>query len=154
MRTRSNFGGVIMDTGFWQKVRRYWVHDLQSMLSHILKGFSADTAAAVPGYVLGGVASFSVPWAIGTIAGLAALGLEGTPAFPTYPRVRPRRGPYLNNEVEAYQTLENDRRRGELGPRVAVRCTSCGGKIRGGSTSRYHIHGKYLRAYSCYADVP
>jgi Na+/proline symporter len=56
-----------MDTGFWQK------------------GFSADVAAAVPGYVLGGVASFSVPWAVGTIVGLAGLALEKTPGFPTYP---------------------------------------------------------------------
>ncbi|KAF2447889.1 SSS family solute:Na+ symporter [Karstenula rhodostoma CBS 690.94] len=63
----SNFGAVIMDTGFWQK------------------GFSADVAAAVPGYILGGVASFSIPWAFGTIAGLAALALENTPAWPTYP---------------------------------------------------------------------
>jgi Na+/proline symporter len=56
-----------MDTGFWQK------------------GFSADVASAVPGYVLGGVASFSVPWAVGTIVGLAGLALERTPGFPTYP---------------------------------------------------------------------
>jgi hypothetical protein len=58
-----------MDTGFWQK------------------GFSADLASAVPGYILGGIASFSVPWAFGTIAGLAALALENTPAWPTYPNV-------------------------------------------------------------------
>lgn len=63
----GNIGGVIMDTGFWQK------------------GFSADIAAAVPGYVLGGVASFSVPWSFGTIIGLAALALERTPIWPTYP---------------------------------------------------------------------
>ncbi|KAF4460306.1 Sodium solute symporter [Fusarium albosuccineum] len=65
----SNFGVVIMDTGFWQK------------------GFSADVAAAVPGYVLGGVASFSVPWTVGTVVGLAAIALERTPAFPIYPRL-------------------------------------------------------------------
>ncbi|OAL57436.1 SSS family solute:Na+ symporter [Pyrenochaeta sp. DS3sAY3a] len=63
----TNFGAVIMDTGFWQK------------------GFSADVAAAVPGYILGGIASFSVPWAFGTIVGLAALALEKTPSWPTYP---------------------------------------------------------------------
>lgn len=59
-----------MDTGFWQK------------------GFSADVVAAVPGYVLGGVASFSVPWTVGTICGLAAIALESTPAWPNYPNVR------------------------------------------------------------------
>jgi hypothetical protein len=44
-------------------------------------------ASAVPGYVLGGVASFSVPWCVGTIVGLAAIALEAHPTFPTYPRV-------------------------------------------------------------------
>ncbi|KAL4887682.1 Sodium:solute symporter family-domain-containing protein [Aspergillus karnatakaensis] len=63
----GNVGAVIMDTGFWQK------------------GFSADFAAAVPGYVLGGVASFSVPWAFGTIVGLAALALEKSASWPTFP---------------------------------------------------------------------
>lgn len=59
-----------MDTGFWQK------------------GFAADTAAAVPGYILGGNAYFAIPWAFGTIVGLGTLVLESTPAFPTYPRVQ------------------------------------------------------------------
>jgi SSS family transporter len=67
LHVTANVGAVIMDTGFWQK------------------GFSADFAAAVPGYVLGGVASFSVPWAFGTIVGLGALALEKTPIWPTYP---------------------------------------------------------------------
>jgi hypothetical protein len=48
-------------------------------------------AAAVPGYVLGGVASFSVPWTVGTVVGLAAIALETTPVFPTYPNVSMRR---------------------------------------------------------------
>ncbi|KAH8198342.1 hypothetical protein TruAng_007497 [Truncatella angustata] len=65
----SNFGTITMDTGFWQK------------------GFSAAPDAAVPGYVLGGIASFAPPYAIGTIVGLAAIALESTPAFPTYPRM-------------------------------------------------------------------
>lgn len=67
LHVTANFGSVIMDTGFWQK------------------GFSADVAAAVPGYVLGGVASFSVPWCVGTIVGLAGLALEVTPIWPGYP---------------------------------------------------------------------
>lgn len=50
-------------------------------------GFSVDFAAAVPGYILGGNAAFSIPWAFGTIVGLAGLVLERTPSFPTYPRV-------------------------------------------------------------------
>jgi urea-proton symporter len=59
---------VFLDTGFWQK------------------GFAAEVAAAVPGYILGGNAYFAVPFAFGTIMGLGALALEQTPAFPTYPR--------------------------------------------------------------------
>ncbi|KAF2638663.1 SSS family solute:Na+ symporter [Massarina eburnea CBS 473.64] len=64
----TNFGIVIMDTGFWQK------------------GFSADVAAAVPGYILGGNAYFAIPWAFGSIVGLGALALEPTTAWLTYPR--------------------------------------------------------------------
>ncbi|KAJ0423270.1 Sodium:solute symporter family-domain-containing protein [Aspergillus carlsbadensis] len=67
LHVTGNVGAVIMDTGFWQK------------------GFSADFAATVPGYILGGVASFSVPWAFGTIVGLAGLALEKTSGWPTFP---------------------------------------------------------------------
>ncbi|KAJ3550163.1 hypothetical protein NM208_g124 [Fusarium decemcellulare] len=64
----GDFALVIMDTSFWQK------------------GFAADTAAAMPGYMLGGISYFAVPWAVGTTAGLAAIVLEKTSIFPTYPR--------------------------------------------------------------------
>lgn len=65
----GDFALVIMDTSFWQK------------------GFAADTGAAMPGYMLGGIAYFAVPWAVGTTAGLAAIGLEISSIFPTYPRL-------------------------------------------------------------------
>ncbi|KAH6679202.1 putative urea active transporter [Halenospora varia] len=65
----GDFALVIMDTSFWQK------------------GFAADTGAAMPGYMLGGIAYFAVPWAVGTTAGLAAIGLETSSIFPTYPRL-------------------------------------------------------------------
>ncbi|KAI5458474.1 urea active transporter [Mariannaea sp. PMI_226] len=64
----SNFGAVIMDTGYF------------------IKAFAASPRAVVPGYVIGGVSYFSVPWSLGTIMGMAALGLESSPIFPTYPR--------------------------------------------------------------------
>jgi Na+/proline symporter len=35
---------------------------------------------------LGGIAYFAVPWAVGTTAGLAAIGLENSSIFPTFPR--------------------------------------------------------------------
>jgi len=59
----GDFALVIMDT-FWQK------------------GFAADTAAAMPGYMLGGIAYFAVPWAVGTTAGLAAIGSRAARSFP------------------------------------------------------------------------
>ncbi|KAF7556670.1 hypothetical protein G7Z17_g1262 [Cylindrodendrum hubeiense] len=65
----SNFGAVVMDTGYF------------------LKAFAASPSAVVPGYVVGGIAYFSVPWCLGTIVGMASLGLEALPIFPTYPRL-------------------------------------------------------------------
>lgn len=64
----ANFGLVIMDTGFF------------------VKAFSATPQAVVPGYVVGGIAYFAIPWCLGTLMSSVALGLEPTPLFPTYPR--------------------------------------------------------------------
>ena len=65
----ANFGLVIMDTSFF------------------IKAFSASPRAVVPGYVIGGIAYFAIPWAMGTLASSVVLGLENNPIFPTYPRV-------------------------------------------------------------------
>lgn len=64
----ANFGLVIMDTGFF------------------VKAFSAAPQAVVPGYVVGGIAYFAIPWCLGTLMSLSALALEGTTRFPTFPR--------------------------------------------------------------------
>ncbi|KAH9991095.1 urea active transporter [Xylariaceae sp. FL0662B] len=65
----TNFGLVIMDTGFF------------------IKAFSASPSAVVPGYVIGGIVYFPIPWAIGTLASSICLGLETTSSiFPTFPR--------------------------------------------------------------------
>ncbi|KAK2789019.1 hypothetical protein FQN53_002835 [Emmonsiellopsis sp. PD_33] len=64
----ANFGLVIMDTSFF------------------VKAFSASPAAVVPGYVVGGIAYFAIPWGLGTLMSSVALGLEENPLFPTYPR--------------------------------------------------------------------
>ncbi|KAI3012268.1 hypothetical protein CBS147346_645 [Aspergillus niger] len=64
----SNFGLVIMDT------------------SYFIKAFSAAPSSVVPGYTIGGIAYFAIPWALGTIMSSLALGLENTASFPTYPR--------------------------------------------------------------------
>ncbi|KAI9801775.1 MAG: hypothetical protein M1825_003147 [Sarcosagium campestre] len=64
----ANFGLVIMDTSFF------------------VKSFSAAPQAVVPGYVIGGIAYFAIPWGLGTLMSSVALGLETNPIFPTYPR--------------------------------------------------------------------
>jgi hypothetical protein len=54
---------------------------------YFTKAFAASPGSVLPGYVTGGVFYFSIPWAIGTVMGMSALGLESSKAFPTYPRV-------------------------------------------------------------------
>lgn len=50
------------------------------------KGVAAMPEAAFPGYLIGGLAWFSIPFCLATTAGLVALALETTyPGFPTYP---------------------------------------------------------------------
>ncbi|PWN46856.1 putative DUR3-urea permease [Violaceomyces palustris] len=50
------------------------------------KGVAATPAAALPGYLIGGLSWFSIPFCLATTAGLTALALETTsPSFPTYP---------------------------------------------------------------------
>ncbi len=52
-----------------------------------VKAFAASPAAVVPGYVIGGIAYFAIPWGLGTLMSSVVLGLEDNPVFPTYPRV-------------------------------------------------------------------
>ncbi|KAK5787963.1 hypothetical protein VI817_010459 [Penicillium citrinum] len=66
--TCSNFGLVIMDT------------------SYFIKAFSAAPSSVVPGYTIGGIAYFAIPWALGTVMSSVAIGLENQPNFPTFPR--------------------------------------------------------------------
>lgn len=63
----GNFGTVFLDNGYWNKA------------------IAASPAAALPGYVFGGLAWFAIPWLTATTMGLAGLALENTPAWPTYP---------------------------------------------------------------------
>lgn len=63
----GNFGTVFLDNGYWNKA------------------IAASPAAALPGYILGGFAWFAIPFVCATTMGIAALCLEGTPSFPTYP---------------------------------------------------------------------
>ncbi|CDU22771.1 probable DUR3-Urea permease [Sporisorium scitamineum] len=59
--------------------------------SYYQKGVAATPEATFPGYLIGGLSWFSIPWCLATTAGLSALALETTyPGFPTYPNRIPK----------------------------------------------------------------
>jgi Na+/proline symporter len=49
------------------------------------KAIAASPVHALPGYIMGGISWFAIPWLIATTMGLAGLALESNPVFPTYP---------------------------------------------------------------------
>ncbi|KAI1766737.1 Na+/solute symporter [Hypoxylon sp. FL1150] len=63
----GNFGTVFLDNGYYNKA------------------IAASPVHALPGYILGGLSWFAIPWLTATTMGLSALALENTPSFPTYP---------------------------------------------------------------------
>ncbi|KAL2148260.1 hypothetical protein VTH82DRAFT_2408 [Thermothelomyces myriococcoides] len=63
----GNFGTVFLDNGYYNKA------------------IAASPVHALPGYLIGGLSWFAIPWLTATTMGLAALALENTPRFPTYP---------------------------------------------------------------------
>jgi SSS family transporter len=63
----GNFGTVFLDNGYYNKA------------------IAASPVHAFPGYVIGGISWFPVPFLTATTMGLAALALESNPIFPTYP---------------------------------------------------------------------
>ncbi|KAL6713891.1 urea active transporter [Lecanora helva] len=63
----GNFGTVFMDNGYYNKA------------------IAASPVHALPGYVMGGLSWFAIPFLCATTMGLSALALEGNPVFPTYP---------------------------------------------------------------------
>lgn len=67
----GNFGTVFCDNGYYNKA------------------IAASPVSALPGYVLGGLSWFAIPWLAATTMGLACLSLESHPSFPTYPNRMP-----------------------------------------------------------------
>ncbi|KAK2595219.1 urea active transporter [Conoideocrella luteorostrata] len=63
----GNFGTVFMDNGYYNKA------------------IAAHPVAALPGYIIGGLSWFAIPWLCATTMGLSALALETSPSFPTFP---------------------------------------------------------------------
>ncbi|QPG74615.1 urea active transporter [Brettanomyces nanus] len=64
----GNFGTVFLDNGYWNKA------------------IASSPASALPGYVLGGLSWFAIPWLTATTMGLACIALESDPSFPSYPQ--------------------------------------------------------------------
>ncbi|KAH8712248.1 Sodium:solute symporter family-domain-containing protein [Phaeosphaeriaceae sp. PMI808] len=63
----GNFGTVFMDNGYYNKA------------------IAASPVHALPGYIIGGLSWFAIPWLCATTMGLVALSLQNTVHFPTYP---------------------------------------------------------------------
>ncbi|KAG5957011.1 hypothetical protein E4U58_006313 [Claviceps cyperi] len=63
----GNFGTVFLDNGYYNKA------------------IAAHPVHALPGYIIGGLAWFAIPWLTATTLGLSALALESSPRFPTFP---------------------------------------------------------------------
>ncbi|TLS22248.1 uncharacterized protein PpBr36_09871 [Pyricularia pennisetigena] len=63
----GNFGTVFLDNGYYNKA------------------IAASPVHALPGYILGGLSWFAIPWLTATTMGLAAIALESSPRFPTFP---------------------------------------------------------------------
>ncbi|KAK1969777.1 sodium symporter family protein [Colletotrichum sublineola] len=63
----GNFGTVFLDNGYYNKA------------------IAASPIDALPGYVMGGISWFAVPWLTATTMGLAGLALENYNIWPTYP---------------------------------------------------------------------
>ncbi|KAL9116133.1 MAG: hypothetical protein Q9227_000502 [Pyrenula ochraceoflavens] len=69
----GNFGTVFLDQGYFQKA------------SEKTPAIAASPVHALPGYIMGGLSWFAIPWLIATTMGLSALALESNSIFPTYP---------------------------------------------------------------------
>ena len=67
----GNFGTVFLDNGYWNKA------------------IAASPVHALPGYVMGGLSWFAIPWLAATTMGLSCLALETNPVFPTFPSRMP-----------------------------------------------------------------
>jgi len=81
----GNFGTVFLGKFPEEFKKHALVTDTMLDNGYYNKAIAASPVHALPGYVFGGLAWFAVPFLCATTGGLAALALEGNPAFPTYP---------------------------------------------------------------------
>ncbi|MCJ1394875.1 hypothetical protein MMC18_007755 [Xylographa bjoerkii] len=80
--TMSSQSGVLLGVVFWCAVFGSTV-DVQLFQ----KAIAANPASTLPGYMIGGLAWFAIPFCLATTFGLAARALETSPSFPTFPRL-------------------------------------------------------------------
>ncbi|KFY72952.1 hypothetical protein V499_06924 [Pseudogymnoascus sp. VKM F-103] len=134
----ANFGLVIMDTSFF------------------VKAFAASPKATVPGYVLGGIMYFAIPWCLGTLMSSVALGLENNPTFPTYPR-RMTSTEVGNGLVLPYAAMAIAGKGGAaailLATFMAVTSTLSAQVIAVSSIISFDIYRTYFRPHATDADV-
>ncbi|PNS16194.1 hypothetical protein CAC42_1957 [Sphaceloma murrayae] len=134
----ANFGLVIMDTSFF------------------VKAFAARPEAVVKGYVVGGIAYFAIPWALGTLMSFVALGLEGQALFPTYPR-RMTATEVSNGLVLPYSAIAIAGKGGAAGVLLitfmAVTSTLSAQVIAVSSIISFDIYRQYFNRAATDADV-
>ncbi|KAK5022293.1 urea active transporter [Exophiala sideris] len=81
----GNFGTVFLDNGTLLHLLLSAEFMSDSALGYYNKAIAASPVDALPGYVMGGLSWFAIPWLCATTMGLAAIALENNPVFPTYP---------------------------------------------------------------------
>lgn len=59
--------------------------NINSSAGYYNKAIAASPVHALPGYLIGGLCWFAIPWLTATTMGLTALAMEDKPGFPTYP---------------------------------------------------------------------
>jgi Na+/proline symporter len=67
----GNFGTVFVDNAYWQRA------------------IAARPSSTVKAYLVGGLSWFAIPFTLATTMGIAAVALEDSPSFPTYPNRLP-----------------------------------------------------------------
>ncbi|KAH7418990.1 putative DUR3-urea permease [Cadophora sp. MPI-SDFR-AT-0126] len=120
------------------------------------KGIAADPAAAIPGYVLGGLAWYAMPFTLATTMGIVAVALENTPSFPTFPRRMNAQeiGAGLALPYAA-QTIAGKGGAGAVLVLMFMSCTSAISSVLIGTSTvlSYDVYKTYLRPNATDAQV-
>lgn len=94
--TMRSQGGVLLGVVFWCAVFGTTI-DVQLFQ----KAITADPASTLPGYMIGGLSWFSIPFCLATTFGLAARALQGSPVMHTLSDLDVSRGLALPYAAQA-----------------------------------------------------